>query len=69
MVRTAGTTDAMGTNQIGTLNGPVRAIYAGERAGEGTYELPLKFVLTVPADSHTGVYTGVLTTTMSINPN
>lgn len=66
--RTAGTTEAQGFGTVGNLGGPVVAMSAGEREGEGTYTLPLQFTLTIPADSHTGKYTGVLTTTMSVNP-
>jgi hypothetical protein len=66
--RIAGTTNAEGFGTVGNLGGPVLAMSAGEREGEGTYTLPLRFTLTIPADSHTGKYTGVLTTTMSVNP-
>ena len=52
----------------GSLNNPVSIMSAGSGFGEGAYSSALIFTLNIPANSHNGLYSGTLTTTVSVAP-
>jgi hypothetical protein len=56
------------TSPIGTLDTPRKTLSATAAYGAGTYSQALGVVLTIPAQSRVGVYTGTLTTTITSAP-
>lgn len=64
----AGRAASVSAGSAGALNNPVTVMSAGAAYGEGAYSSALTFTLSIPANTHNGIYTGTLTTTMSVAP-
>jgi WxL domain surface cell wall-binding len=56
------------TSPLGTLDTARKVLVATAAYGAGTYSQALGVTLTIPAQSRVGVYTGILTTTITSAP-